>query len=187
MINISTIRHAIVLKFLTFNIFGCGLLIALFQAGWVTKIYQADVYHIIKIMVLIFALGMWTVGQRIFALNKILNTPALPSTSAQVEAAKLRLGQSSKFVSHLASTLLFMGLLGTMLGFYYATNSIDQKLISDASQVGPMVAGLLNGVSLKLLSSIVGTALCVWLIQNGLMISQTNVEIVARMIEAEKS
>ena len=63
------------------------------------------------------------------------------------------------FVNYKANSLVFLGLVGTVIGFIVALSSVDPGTISIAKAVGPLVANLIQGMSIALYTTLVGAVL----------------------------
>ena len=98
-------------------------------------------------------------------LNRNLIVVDTDSTARTALATALRLKLAHRIapVRHLASTLVLLGLIGTIIGFIIALSGVDPAAVTEASAIGPMVATLLHGMSMALFKTLVGSVLNVWL------------------------
>ncbi|MEC7647246.1 MAG: hypothetical protein VX900_02640 [Pseudomonadota bacterium] len=58
----------------------------------------------------------------------------------------LKVSNRIAFVNYKANSLVFLGLVGTVIGFIVALSGVDPVTISIAKAVGPLVANLIQGM-----------------------------------------
>ncbi|MEC7574226.1 MAG: hypothetical protein VX973_04965 [Pseudomonadota bacterium] len=68
------------------------------------------------------------------------------SRSIKSQMVRLKLSNQIAFVHHKANSLVFLGLVGTVIGFIVALSGVDPVTISIAKAVGPLVANLIQGM-----------------------------------------
>jgi len=96
---------------------------------------------------------------------------------------RLKLSNRIAIVRHTANSLVFLGLVGTVIGFIVALSGVDPESVSSAEAVGPMVAKLIQGMSIALYSTLVGAVLYLWLIVNHRMLASGTVNLINTIIE----
>ena len=79
--------------------------------------------------------------------------------SIKSQMVRLKLSNRIAFVHHKANSLVFLGLVGTVIGFIVALSGVDPGTISIAKAVGPLVANLIQGMSIALYTTLVGAVL----------------------------
>ena len=177
-------RHLLLFRFLLINGTGLVLLGAVWMQGWIARILAADDTHICKLIFALFVVGVVWTGQQVLTLSRELNAlerwpaeaegraaavlRAMRGRDGQARAAlagalRLKLAHRIGRVRHLASTLVLLGLIGTIVGFVIALSGVDQSAVTDAAAIGPMVATLLHGMAMALFKTLVGSVLNVWL------------------------
>ena len=72
---------------------------------------------------------------------------------------RLKVSNRIAFVNYKANSLVFLGLVGTVIGFIVALSGVDPGTISIAKAVGPLVANLIQGMSIALYTTLVGAVL----------------------------
>ena len=72
---------------------------------------------------------------------------------------RLKLSNRIAIVRHTANSLMFLGLVGMVIGFIVALFGVDSKSVSGASAEGPMVTKLILGMSIALYTTLVGAVL----------------------------
>ena len=75
----------------------------------------------------------------------------------------MRLSQSLATVRYIAGMLVLLGLVGTVIGFIVALSGVDPQKVPSVENVAPMVARLINGMSIALYTTLVGSVLHLWL------------------------
>lgn len=125
-------------RLLVVNLTGLGLVGAAASQGWVTEIYNGDSSRLSVMIAALFVYGM-----------VMCFIPGPKNT-----------------VKWVASALVKLGLLGTVLGFIQALSGIRLDAVGDASTIGPMVAALISGLGTALYTTLVGAALNLWLSLN---------------------
>ena len=72
---------------------------------------------------------------------------------------RLKLSNRIAFVHHRANSLVLLGLVGTVIGFIVALSGDDPGTVSIAKAVGPLVANLIQGMSIALYTTRVSAVL----------------------------
>ena len=91
-----------------------------------------------------------------------------PAESRAIGANLLRnrLGTQITIVRQTADSLVFLGLVGTVIGFIVALSGVDPQVSAQLDEVASMVATLVAGMSIALYTTLVGAVLHVWLMVN---------------------
>jgi len=66
--------------------------------------------------------------------------------SIKSQMVRLKVSNRIAFVNYKANSLVFLGLVGTVIGFIVALSGVDPVTISIAKAVGPLVANLIQGM-----------------------------------------
>ena len=66
--------------------------------------------------------------------------------SIESQMVRLKVSNRIAFVNYKANSLVFLGLVGTVIGFIVALSGVDPVTISIAKAVGPLVANLIQGM-----------------------------------------
>ena len=96
---------------------------------------------------------------------------------------RLKLSNRITIVRHTANSLVFLGLVGMVIGFIVALFGVDPEYVSSAAAAGPMVAKLILGMSIALYTTLVGAVLYLWLIVNHRMLASGTVNLINTIIE----
>ncbi|MBI08341.1 MAG: hypothetical protein CMM55_02360 [Rhodospirillaceae bacterium] len=93
------------------------------------------------------------------------------------------MGTNVAVIRHLANGLVFLGLIGTVIGFIIALSGVDPDSATEIDSVAEMVATLINGMSVALYTTLVGAVLYVWLIINHRLLTSGVVSLIGAIIE----
>ncbi len=178
-------RYLLFVRFILLNLVALSLLGAAYLQGWFDAILAAPLKELSGLIVLVFLYGLGLCGLRIWSLSLELNAlkaEAAPpysragsyldgvkgadsdSRSIQASALRLRVTDRIAVVRQIANALIFLGLIGTVIGFIIALSGIDPAAAGNAENVSAMVSTLINGMSIALNTTLVGAILYVWLI-----------------------
>ena len=105
------------------------------------------------------------------------------SRALAASALRLRLGARIASIRHLANSLVFLGLIGTVIGFIIALSGIDPNAAADVDSIGPMVSTLIGGMSVALYTTLVGAILNIWLMVNYRLLEGGTVTLVTTIVE----
>ena len=177
-------KYLLILRYSLINLVGLIFLFVLITQGYVTKAIKADITNMVIVILTLFAVGFVLAAYRTFWLSRELNysfSKTLPSHSLVKEflqssrkldassrnnlAASLRIKLSSKinYIKFMANTLVILGLIGTVIGFIIALSGVDGSVSSNPEEVSKMVSTLIQGMSVALYTTLVGSICSVWL------------------------
>jgi hypothetical protein len=197
-------RHLLLMRFTLVNMAGFALLGAVTAQGWVGMMLAVDDTHICKLLFVLFSIGLvWTARRagmlsrelnalddgdrtgstRVAAFMRDIRGRGGETRAALAAALRLKLAHRIAPVRHMAGSLVLIGLIGTVIGFIIALSAVDPSAASDPSQIGPMVATLLRGMSMALFKTLLGSILNVWLMLNYRLLEGGAAHLVARVIE----
>jgi len=172
--------------------------------GWVGTLLAADEGGLVRAIIAVFVVGLVWSGQQAVLLSRGLNDlerfarvpgapapaylEALPGRAAESRtllASSLRLKLASRIVPirHLANSLVLLGLIGTVIGFIIALSGVRPEVASDIGAIGPMVSTLINGMSVALYTTLVGSLLHLWLMINVRLLEGGTVKLLTATIE----
>jgi hypothetical protein len=202
--DVGRYRFLLLLRFVLINGTGLVLLGAVSAQGWIERILAADDTHICKLIFALFVVGVVWTGQQVVMLSRELNAlerwpigsdaratevlRAMSGRDGHTRAAlaatlRLKLAQRIGRVRHMASTLVLLGLIGTVIGFVIALSGVDQAAVTDAAAIGPMVATLLHGMAMALFKTLVGSVLNVWLMVDYRLLESGATHLLTHVIE----
>ena len=82
-----------------------------------------------------------------------------------------RIANYISVVRHTADSLVFLGLVGTVIGFIVALSAVDPQSSVSIDNIAPMVATLIKGMSIALYTTLFGSVLHLWLMVNYRMLA----------------
>jgi MotA/TolQ/ExbB proton channel family len=197
-------RYLLVLRFAVFNLVACALLGAAWLRGWVDLVLAGDATHLVLIIAAVFAFGVVSCGRKVLQTSQEINQVKEPyrhraSRVAQyletirgrdgharaIAASALRLKLSARIapIRHVANSLVFLGLIGTVIGFIIALSGVDAAAAADVESIGPMVSTLIDGMSIALHTTLVGAILNIWLMVNYRLLEGGTVTLVTATVE----
>lgn len=196
-------HHLHLTRFLLFNALATALLIAGYLQGWLDGILGGYLVELSGLIVLVFLYGLIQCGVKIWMHGRDLaaiesgrpdpNTLAgafvsRARTTAEdhgnhAEALRLRLTDRIVVVRHVADSLIFLGLIGTVIGFILALSGIDAESAGKVENVSAMVATLINGMSVALNTTLVGAVFYIWLIINHRILVTCTVALISACLE----
>jgi hypothetical protein len=198
-------RYLLLLRFLLANVVALALVGAAAGHGWVGMIFAADTGGYSLAIVAVFLVGLVWSAQRALQISRELNDikqaqvhprAALPeylrlsegrdAQSRALLASTLRLKLASRVapLRHIANSLVLLGLIGTVIGFVIALSGVRPDLASNVSAIGPMVSTLINGMSIALHTTLVGSLLHLWLMVNVRLLEGGSVKLLTATVEA---
>jgi hypothetical protein len=197
-------RYLLLLRFILANVIAFALVGAAAGQGWISALLAADEGGLVHAIIAVFLVGLVWSGQRAVLLSRGLNelerfasvsgTPAPAYLDAvagraadgrAILASTLRLKLASRIapIRHLANSLVLLGLIGTVIGFIIALSGVRPEVASDIGAIGPMVSTLINGMSVALYTTLVGSLLHVWLMINVRLLEGGTVKLLTATIE----
>ena len=180
-------QHLLILRFALFNIVAAGLLLAVYLQGWLDGALRDYTAWLTTGICAVFVFGLLLCGLQIWRANSELNTLDTDEPPSQSQVGRYlakvvdrsaesrtisasvlrnRLGNQIVIVRQTADSLVFLGLVGTVIGFIVALSGVDPQASAQLDEVATMVATLVAGMSIALYTTLVGAVLHVWLMVN---------------------
>jgi len=197
-------RYLLLMRFAVFNLVALALLGAAWLKGWVSLILRGDATQLVLIITLVFAYGLVSCAHKVLLTSKEINQTQQPDRypGSRIDrylesirnrdghvrancasALKLKLASRIASIRHLANSLVFLGLIGTVIGFIIALSGVDAESAADVSAIGPMVTTLISGMSIALYTTLVGAILNIWLMINYRLLEGGTVTLATTIIE----
>jgi hypothetical protein len=197
-------RHLLLLRFGVLNLVALALLGAAWLKGWVALVVVGDSTRLVALIAVVFAAGLLECARRLWQTSAELDQvaaagpapsagaprPCQPSPGADGYARaiagsvlKLKLSARIAPIRHIASSLVLLGLIGTVIGFIIALSAVDPNAAGDVRAIGPMVSTLVGGMSVALYTTLVGAILNVWLMLNYRLLESGTVRLLAALVE----
>ena len=177
-------KYLLILRYSLINLVGLVFLFVLITQGYVSKAIKADITNMVIVILTLFSVGFILAAYRTFWLSRELNysylkilppnsisrdflqnSKKLDASSRNNLAASLIIKLSSKinYIKFMANTLVILGLIGTVIGFIIALSGVDGSVSSNPEEVSKMVSTLIQGMSVALYTTLVGSICSVWL------------------------
>ena len=197
-------RYLLVARFALSNLVAIGLCLAAYLQGWLDGILTAHLRELSLLIFLVFVYGLVLCAGKLWQNSSDLNdikvgaakensqagkylrhVKAAGSESRAIQAGALRLRLSERIVivRHIANALIFLGLIGTVIGFIVALSGVDPSAASEVENVKAMVSTLINGMSVALHTTLVGAVFYVWLIINYRLLVTGTVDLISTTLE----
>ena len=202
------LKYLLLLRFALVNLVAFALLGAAWAQGLVAKVINADVTNMVILICTVFITGLILAGYRLWKVSQQLNAaydynPKIKSRASEfmektkgknapsraniTQALKLKLFSRIVHIKYIANSLTVLGLIGTVLGFIIALSGVDPDVASNPSSISPMVAQLIEGMSVALYTTLVGAILSVWLGLIYQMLATGTSNLVSKIIELSES
>ena len=201
-------RYLLIVRFTLVNLVAVALTAATYLQGWLDGLFTATLRELSAVIFLVFFYGLVLCGANIWRHGIELNdvkggTPEpdsriakfleqtrgadSPSRSIQMDSLRLKLTDRIVRVRHIANSLVFLGLIGTVIGFIIALSGVDPAAATDSEHVADMISTLISGMSVALYTTLVGSVLYVWLIVNYWILTSGTVDLITAIIELVES
>ena len=202
------LKYLLLLRFGLVNLVAFALLGAAWAQGLVAKVINADVTNMVVLICAVFITGLILAGYRLWKVSQQLNAAYnfnpkeksraadflkqtkgkdAPSRANITQALKLKLFSRIVHIRYIANSLTVLGLIGTVLGFIIALSGVAPDVASNPSSISPMVAQLIEGMSVALYTTLVGAILSVWLGLIYQMLATGTSNLVSKIIELSES
>ncbi len=197
-------RYLLFVRFILANLVAATLAAATYFQGWLDGMLGAYLMELTLAIFGVFLYGLTLCGVKIWRRSIELNQlkagdfdpdsrvgryldqargQAAESRSLQIAALRLKLTDGITGVHHIASSLIFLGLIGTVIGFIIALSGVDPEAATQVESVSNMVSTLINGMSVAMYTTLIGAVLYVWLnISYRILVSGT-VDLIATAID----
>ncbi len=200
----SAYRYLLIMRFAVTNLVGFAFLATVWLQGWLDFVLGGDATSLVLIIVLVFSVGLALCGMKVrqvsAELDRIRAPAAYPnarvsrylkmiagrdgqSRTLAASALKLKLASRIAVVRHIAGSLVFLGLIGTVIGFMIALSGVSPEDAADISAIGPMVSTLIGGMSVALSTTLVGAVLNIWLMVNYRLLESGTLRLLTAIVE----
>lgn len=197
-------QSLLVLRFTLFNMTCLALVGAAWLQGWIDPLFAGTSKWMVGIICCVFALGLAWCTRLVLdtgaELDQVKSDRLRPTSRtahhltrlvgagktkqrAFEAALKIKLAGRIAGVRHVAGSLVFLGLIGTVLGFMIALSGVDAATAGDPKVIAPMVASLIDGMGVALHTTLVGAVLNLWLMSNYRFLEHGTAKLMAELIE----
>jgi len=197
-------RYLLVLRFSLINIVAFALIGAAWLQGWLDGLFEPATAILSGIIFAVFMYGLAICAFKIWQTSVAINnmkaggktakdqadrymaaprTRDAESRSIQIHMLRLKTSHRIQIVRHIANLLVFLGLIGTVIGFIIALSGVEPEAVSNPENVATMVATLIRGMSVALYTTLLGAVLNVWLNINHRILSTGTVNLVSYIVQ----
>ena len=197
-------RYLLIFRFVLLNAACFGVLGAAWLQGWLDAMLESSARLMCLGIFATFLIGLATCALKVVRtsldLNEVRDGRPAPGSRAAGDLARFERGNGSDprvaadllrfrmashiaIVGHIANMLVFLGLIGTVIGFIVALSSIDPEVTGNIKQVAPMVSSLIDGMGIALYTTLVGAVLHIWLIVNHRMLATGTLHLYNALVE----
>jgi hypothetical protein len=197
-------RYLLLVRYALVNVISATLLLAAYLRGWLDSMFVVNTREFVFLIFAVFIYGLiictYKIWQTSIELNDIrVGSPAPDSRagkffatiyhndreSRSIGATVLRAKLTNRItiVRHIANALVLLGLIGTVVGFIIALSSVDPAASADSDTIAPVIARLINGMSIALYTTLVGSVLHIWLIVNHRILTTGTVNLYSAIVE----
>ena len=201
-------RYLLIFRFVLLNAACFGVLGAAWLQGWLEPMLESSARLMCLGIFAVFLAGLvgcaFKITRTSLELNQVRDGQPAPGSRAAghlerfpagngvdprvaADLLRFRMTSSISIVGHIANTLVFLGLIGTVVGFIVALSSIDPEVTGNVRQVAPMVSSLIDGMGIALYTTLVGAVLHVWLIVNHRMLVTGTLHLYNSIVELDAS
>ena len=197
-------RYLLLMRFAVVNLVGAALLAAVWIQGWLAIVLEGDVTKLALVIALVFLAGLSICAAKVRQVSAELDWLRAPadyprsraarylatvagrdgqSRTLAASALKLKLAGRIAVVRHIAGSLVFLGLIGTVIGFMIALSGVNPEDAADIGAIGPMVSTLISGMSVALSTTLVGAVLNIWLMVNYRLLESGTLRLLTAIVE----
>ena len=197
-------RYLLIFRFALLNAACFGVLGAAWLQGWLDDMLASSARLMCLGIFATFLVGFATCALKIVRTSLDLDhvrdgRPAPGSRAAghldrfhgadagerrvAAELLRFRMASYISIVGHIANALVFLGLIGTVIGFIVALSGVEPEVTGNFRQVAPMVSGLIEGMGIALYTTLAGAVLHMWLIVNHRMLATGTLHLYDAIVE----
>lgn len=197
-------RYLLVVRFALINTVAAALLAAAWLQGWLSGLMNERFWELSALIFLVFLYGLGLCAERVWRHSVELNgvktgAPAPDSWAGRyladvagaspesrallADGFRLKITNRVAIVRHIANALVFLGLIGTVIGFIIALSGVDPETAGKAENVAAMVATLISGMSVALYTTLTGAILYTWLTISYRMLVTGAVDLITATVE----
>lgn len=194
----------LLLRYALVNIVAIGLVAAAWIQGWLQGFSEPRTWILSLGIFAVFVWGLVLVGYRLWRINQSLGAIAADAMEQdqayggmfrQLRAAqgderalrtnmvRMELGNQISAIRYIANSLVFLGLIGTVIGFIIGLSGIDATAVKDADKIAPMISELILGMSVALYTTLLGAVLNIWLNVNLRILTDGTVCLLSEMVD----
>lgn len=196
-------NHTLLLRYALINVVALGLVGAAWIQGWLAGFGEPRTWIISLGILGVFLWGLCLAGFRLFHMNDAivslsagsraadtpfatlferLHTSDADERALQTNLARLTFANEIGAIRYIANSLVFLGLIGTVIGFIIGLSGIDAAATKDVEKIAPMITELINGMSVALYTTLLGAVLNIWLNVNLRILTDGSVKLLELLV-----
>lgn len=197
-------RYLLLVRFVLINAVAAAIACAIYLQGWLDGMFVKNTIEFVALIVAVFVYGLILCAAKVWRtcaeLDEIRSgTPAPDSRAGKYFAAIYQKSPESRSIGatvlrakltnritgvrHIANTLVLLGLIGTVVGFIISLSAVGPGAATDTDAIAPVIAQLINGMSVALYTTLVGSMLHIWLIVNHRLLTTGTINLYSAIIE----
>ena len=196
-------NYLLVLRFALINGVAFALVVAAWLQGWLQGLFEPVTVILSGIIFAVFVYGLGLCGLKIWQTSLAINdmkaggktasaqaarhmavarSRSVESRAIQIDMLRLKLSHRIQIVRHISNMLVFLGLIGTVIGFIIALSGVNPEAVSQSESVAAMVTTLIQGMSVALYTTLLGAVLNVWLNINYRLLSTGAIDMISEIV-----
>lgn len=197
-------RYLLVARFGLINLVALAIAAAIYLQGWLDAMFVTNIIELVLVIVVVFLYGLAQCGRKVWQTSIELNdlkseAPPVNSRAGKyleniygnqtqgretlASVLRTKLANRIAVVRNVANSLVLLGLIGTVIGFIIALSSVNPNIAADTDSIAPVIGRLINGMSVALYTTLVGSVLHVWLTVNHRLLASGTINLYAAIIE----
>ncbi len=188
-------------KFVFLNTIGFAGLALLQINGYIKQVIVGDQSHITSVIFGLFLIGLSLAAIRIYRLSQEINylkagrSDKLKEYTKIVEnqdvvtakqVLEIKLLAKIQWIRRIASSLVQLGLIGTVYGTMVFMLNIDLGAIGDIDRVAEVFGVVMHGMGIALYTTLVGAVLNLWLSYNYGIVEHGTSYLLAKLISQKE-
>ena len=154
-------NYLLILRFALINSVAFALVAAAWLQGWLKGLFEPVTVILSGIIFAVFVYGLGICGFKIWQTSLAINdmkaggnaasaqaarhmavarTKSAESRAIQIDMLRLKLSHRIQIVRHIANMLVFLGLIGTVIGFILALSGVNPEAGSPSDSFATMVS-----------------------------------------------
>ncbi|MGH6618830.1 MAG: MotA/TolQ/ExbB proton channel family protein [Alphaproteobacteria bacterium] len=196
-------RYLLLVRFILINAVAAGIACAIYLQGWLDGMFVANTIEFVTLIAAVFVYGLVICTAKVWRTCTEINDirsgdPAPDSRAGKYFATIYRKNEESRTIGatvlrakltnritgvrHIANTLVLLGLIGTVVGFIISLSAVTPNA-SDSDTIAPVIAQLINGMSVALYTTLIGSLLHIWLVVDHRILTTGTINLYSAIIE----
>lgn len=196
-------RYLLLVRFILINAVAASIACAIYLQGWLDGMFVENTIEFVMLIAAVFVYGLAVCTAKVWRTCAEINDirsgdPAPDSRAGKYFATIYRKNEESRSIGatvlrakltnritgvrHIANTLVLLGLIGTVVGFIISLSAVTPNA-SDSDTIAPVIAQLINGMSVALYTTLIGSLLHIWLVVDHRILTTGTINLYSAIIE----